>query len=108
MKNSAACRVGAGLEYGPHPVSAISVTESLQRVRDRGGMMTKIVNHLNATRFAAKLLPARDPGETLECAGDCRRGHIVKSRRRRRHCGVVNVEFADKRNFENVVAEFEP
>jgi hypothetical protein len=67
-------------------------------------MMPEIVNHFNAASFAAKLLPARNPRETIECAGDFCRRHIIKARRRRRHCGVMNIEFANKRNFENVVA----
>src|SRR5262249_54173416 len=70
-------------------------------------MMTKIVNHLHAMRFAAKLLPARYARETFECAGDFSRRRIVKSRRRSGHCGIVNVEFASKRNFENVLAKLE-
>ena len=82
------------------------MTQRLQRVGNRRGMMTEIVNHLYAARFAAKLLPSRDPGKTLERAVDFCLRHIVKPRRHRGHRGVAHVEFANQRNFENVVAKF--
>src|SRR5262249_48314075 len=106
LKHCAPRRIRAGLEDGPQSLPVIAMTQRLQRLRDRGRMMTEIVNHLNAARFAAKLLPARNAGETFECADDFRRGHVIKPRRGRSHCSVMNVEFANKRNFKNVVAKF--
>ena len=80
------------------------MTERLQCLSNRSGMMPKIVDHCDAASFAAKLLAARNAQETGERAGDFCRRHIVKARRRRRHRSVMNIEFANKRNFENVVA----
>ena len=78
------------------------MTERLQRLSNRGGMMPEIVDHFNAASFAAKLLAARNARETVERAGDFCRRHIIKARRGRRHRSVMNIEFANKRNFENV------
>ena len=85
-------------------MSMKAMTERLQCLSDRSGMMPEIVDHFNAASFAAKLLPARNPRETVECAGDFLRRHIIKARRSSGHCGVMNIELANKRNFENVLA----
>src|SRR6476620_656235 len=84
-----------------------AMTERLQCLSDRGGMMPEIVDHFNAASFAAKLLPARNPRKTAECAGDFFRRHIIKPSSGRRHCGVMHIEFANQRNFENILSQFE-
>src|SRR6478672_11568211 len=107
LKHSTPSRIRAGLEYGPQSLPTKAMTKRLQCLSDRSGMMPEIVDHFNAASFAAKLLPARNAQETGECAGDFFRRHIIKARGCRRHRGVMNIEFANERNFENVVTEFE-
>src|ERR1043165_10225983 len=77
-------------------------------MRDRRRMMTEVVNHLHASRFTTKLQPPRDPGKTLECSVDFRLRHIIKPRRRRCHRSMVDIEFANERDFESLFAQFEP
>src|SRR5246127_5395882 len=108
LKHRPPRRIRAGLEHGPQSLSAKAMPERLQCLRDRSGMMSEIVDDLNAASFAAKLLPACNPRETVERASDFFGRHVIEARRRRRHCGVMNIEFADKRNFKNIVAEAEP
>src|SRR6187399_1828367 len=83
------------------------MTERLQCLGDCSGMMPGIVNDFNAASFTAKLLSARNAQETGERIGDFFCWHIIKTRGSRCHRRVMNIEFANKRNFENVVTEFE-
>src|SRR3954463_4194999 len=83
------------------------MTERLQCLSDCSGMMPEIVDYFDAASFAAKLLPARNAQETGERAGDFFCRQIIKTRGRRCHRCVMNIEFANKRDFENVVTEFE-
>src|ERR1051326_1640659 len=69
--------------------------------------MSKVVDHFYATRFAANLLPTRDPLKTLQRIVDLRFGNVVKSRRGDGHRRVAHIEFADEGNFEDVITEFE-
>src|SRR5438105_11234430 len=70
LKHRTPGRVRAGFEDGPQPLATKPMTERLQCLSNRSGMMPEVVDHLNAASFAAKLLPARNPRETVECAGD--------------------------------------
>src|SRR4030095_8648869 len=106
LKHRTPSRIRAGLENGPQPLSTKPVTERLQCLSDRSRMMPEVVDHFNPASFAAELLPPRNPREAVECAGDFFRRHIIKASRGRCHCGVMNIEFANERNFENVVAKF--
>src|SRR4029077_1219554 len=83
------------------------MAQRLQRLRDRSGMMAKVVNHLYPPRFAAELQPPRNPGKTLERAVDFRLWHIVKPCCHRCHRCIVDIEFAKERNFESVFPERE-
>ena len=60
LKHRTPSRIRAGLEYGPQPLPTKAMTERLQCLSDRSGMMPEIVDHFNAASFAAKLLPARN------------------------------------------------
>src|SRR6266446_73005 len=70
--------------------------------------MAKIINHLNAPHFATELQSTRDPSKTLERSVDFRLWHIIKPCCHRGHCSIMNIEFADERNFESVFPELEP
>src|SRR5207249_11482995 len=71
-------------------------------------MVAEIVNHLHAVRFATKLQPPRNPSKTLECTVDFRLWHIIKPRRHGSHRCIVDIEFANERDFKSVFAKFEP
>ena len=79
-----------------------------QRLRDRGGMMTKIVNHFYPVHFAADFLPSRHSFELRQRCADGLVRHAIKFRGRNRHCGVADVEFAEHRNFKFLIAQDEP
>src|ERR1017187_5293006 len=89
-------------------MTGITMAKRLERLRDRGGMMPKVVNHRYAPRFAANFLPARDSQKTGERLVDLRFGHAIKTRGTRGHGGVAHIELADQRNFKGIVAEREP
>src|SRR5262245_51440353 len=84
-----------------------ALAERLQCLRDCSWVMPEIVDDFNATSFAAKLLPARNPRTTAECACDLVRRHIIDPSSGRRHCGVMHIEFANERNFDNIRSQFE-
>ena len=86
----------------------VALTKRLQRLRDCCRVMAKIINHLNAPHFATELQSTRDPSKTLERSVDFRLWHIVKPCCHRGHCSIMNIEFADERNFESVFPELEP
>ena len=85
----------------------ITMSQRLQRLRDRGRMMAEIVDYFYAARFAAHFLPARDTFESLQRIIDLRFRHVVKSRGARGHGRVADVKFANQRNLVNIVAQFE-
>src|ERR1700736_6572997 len=95
------------LKKNPKPLALKRLPQSLQGLPDRSRMMTEIVDHFHPACFAAQFLPPRDPGKTFQGVVDLRFGYIVKPRRRHSHCGIAHIEFADERNFINVVAQLE-
>src|SRR5260370_37787258 len=66
LENGPARSVRPRLEYSPNTVARIPMTQRVQRLRDRGRMMPKIVDHFDAARFATHFLAARDTGKSFQ------------------------------------------
>src|SRR3989442_15175985 len=71
-------------------------------------MVAEVVNHLHAPCFATKLQPPRNPSKTLECTIVFSLWHIIKLRRHGSHRCIVDIEFANERDFKSVFAKCEP
>src|SRR5206468_11458366 len=82
--------------------------QCLQCVRDRCGMVAKIVNHLYAPHFASNFQSPRNTGKTLQRAVDFGGRHVIKARSHHSHRSIVDIEFADQRNFESFFSKLEP
>src|SRR5436309_14308341 len=76
-----------------------------QGLSNCGGMMSEIIDHFYTADFAAHFLPTGNSRKTLQRIADLVLGHTVKSRRRRGHGSVADVEFSDQRDLENVIAK---
>src|SRR5438067_7457215 len=84
-----------------------AMTKRVQGVSDCRRMMSKVINHFHAARFAADLLSPRDARKSLERIVDLCFRHFIKPRRCRRHRRVAHIEFADQRDLERLVTELE-
>src|SRR5438067_13787912 len=66
LEHRPACGVGPRLENRPEPVPRKTVLQRLQRLSDRGRMMSEIVDHFYAPGFAPHFLATGDALKTFQ------------------------------------------
>src|SRR2546428_12140068 len=79
LKNRASCRVRARLENRPDAMARVTVTQRGQRLRNRGGMMSEVVDHFYSAGFPTHFLPPRGAGKSFQRIVDLCLRQIVKS-----------------------------
>src|SRR4051812_42567637 len=94
LEDGTARCIRAWFEDCPDAMASITTAQSLQSLSNRGGVVSKVINHLDPLLFPAELLAARDSFERFERAPNLCHRDAIKPRGRRGHGGVANIKLS--------------
>ena len=107
LQHVAAAGVRAGLKQGPQAAAGVALAQAAQRLANRGGVMTEVVNDRHAILFTALLLAAADATEALQAVANLRVAQSAEAAGADAHGGVAGVEFTDHRHLKGVAIQRE-
>jgi hypothetical protein len=107
LENGSPGGVGAWLKNGPETAPYVLVSEGFEGLVNRGGVVSEIVNHRDATDFASDFLSAFYPAKPRQRITNDGNWDTEMSGGSGCHGGVSHIELAGERNFEGFTIQKE-